>query len=60
MLTKMMPAYLRWFKPGFHPWDSGIPENVSRWLEEYARCGDPLIASKVVFNEDATQQVAAA
>lgn len=60
MLTKMMPAYLRWFKPGFHPWDSGIPENVSRWLEEYARYGDPLIASKVVFNEDATQQVAAA
>lgn len=60
MLTKMVPAYLRWFKPGFHPWDSGIPEKVAQWLEEYEKNGDPLAASKVVFDGiDLSQHVAA-
>ncbi len=31
-------------------WDSGIPEKVSVWLEEYERHGDPMEASRRVFD----------
>lgn len=51
MLTGLIRPYLAWFKPGFHPWDSGIPEKVSAWLEEYDRHGDPMEASRRVFEE---------
>ncbi len=50
MLTCLLRPYLAWFKPGFHPWDSGIPEKVSAWLEEYERHGDPMEASRRVFD----------
>lgn len=50
MMTKMIPAYLHWFKPGFHPWDSGIPENVAIWLAEYEKHQDPMEASRVVLD----------
>lgn len=53
LLTRLIPAYLAWFRPGFHPWDSGIPEKVSAWLDEYAKDEDPLRASRVVFGDQA-------
>jgi len=49
LLTRLIPAYLAWFRPGFHPWDSGIPEKVSAWLDEYEKDEDPMRASHVVF-----------
>lgn len=50
MITKLIPRYLDWFKPGFHPADTGIPEKVSAWLAEYDKHQDPMEASRIVFN----------
>lgn len=37
VLTSMVPDYLAWFRPGFHPWqieDSGLVRQVARELAE--------------------------
>lgn len=58
MITRLLPRYLAWFRPGFHPWDTGIPEKVSAWLTEYEKNQDPMEASRVVFGEKALAQAA--
>lgn len=58
LLTRLIPRYLDWYRPGFHPWDTGIPERVSAWLKEYDKHQDPMQASRVVFG-DSLQRVAA-
>jgi predicted metal-dependent hydrolase len=58
LLTRLIPAYLAWFRPGFHPWDSGIPEKVSAWLDEYQKDEDPLRASHVVFGDPSVRVAA--
>jgi predicted metal-dependent hydrolase len=58
LLTRLIPRYLDWYRPGFHPWDTGIPEKVSAWLVEYDKHQDPLQASRVVFG-DVERRVAA-
>ncbi len=50
LITKLIPRYLDWFKPGFHPWDTGIPEKVNAWLAEYEKHHDPMEASRIVFD----------
>ncbi len=50
-LTRMIPSYLAWFKPGFHPWDSGMPAQVAQWVREYDQHQDPLRATLAVFPE---------
>ncbi len=50
LITRLIPRYLDWFKPGFHPADTGIPEKVSAWLAEYDKHQDPMEASRIVFN----------
>jgi predicted metal-dependent hydrolase len=47
----MIPSYLAWFKPSFHPWDSGMPEQVSQWIAEYEKHQDALRATLAVFPE---------
>lgn len=49
VLSGMLPEFLAWFRPGFHPWDTGMPEKVSAWLEEYGVHGDPMKASEVIY-----------
>jgi predicted metal-dependent hydrolase len=58
LLTRLIPRYLDWYRPGFHPWDTGIPEKVSSWLVEYDKHKDPMQASKAVFG-DVRQRAAA-
>jgi len=48
-LTRLLPSYLAWFKPGFHPWQSGMPAEVSAWIAAYDRHQDPLRAMEAVF-----------
>lgn len=54
-LTRMVPSYLAWFKPGFHPWDTGMPAQVAQWIEEYEKHQDPLRATLAVFPEQGAQ-----
>lgn len=49
LLTRLVPRYLDWFRPGFHPMDSGMPEKVEAWLAEYQKHEDPMLASDAVF-----------
>lgn len=51
--------YLAWFKPGFHPWDTGDMENYERWQQAYQRSGDPMVASDALLLDDLPLQEAA-
>ncbi|MDB4986813.1 MAG: metal-dependent hydrolase [Myxococcaceae bacterium] len=56
-LTRLLPSYLAWFKPGFHPWQSGMPAPVAAWIAEYEQHQDPVRAMEAVFAD--RQQTAA-
>ncbi|ABS63545.1 metal-dependent hydrolase-like protein [Parvibaculum lavamentivorans DS-1] len=34
-LRKAIPAYLDWFRPGFHPWDHDNRDLVAAWKQEH-------------------------
>jgi len=52
-LTRLVPSYLAWFKPNFHPWQSGTPAQVARWITAYEREQDPLRATAALFSQPA-------
>ena len=58
ILTRMLPEFLAWFRPGFHPWDTGMPEKVAAWLEEYGNHGDPMRASAAVYGSSPMSEAA--
>lgn len=58
ILTGMLPEFLAWFRPGFHPWETGMPEKVAAWLEEYGEHGDPMRASAAVYGDAVIQEAA--
>ena len=58
ILTRMLPEFLAWFRPGFHPWDTGMPEKVAAWLEEYGDHGDPIRASAAVYGSSPMSEAA--
>ncbi len=46
VLTRMAPSYLRYFRPGFHPWQYATSPAFKRWLDEYEQtASDPIAAS---------------
>lgn len=46
LFTRMLPTYLRYFKPGFHPWQRKTSRDFDRWLAEYEHFErDPVAAS---------------
>lgn len=53
-LTRMLPSYLAWFKPGFHPWDTGMPRAIADWIAAYERHQDPRRATDAVFPQRLT------
>jgi predicted metal-dependent hydrolase len=50
-LTRMLPSYLAWFKPNFHPWETGMPAQIERWIREYEKHEDPRRATEAVQAE---------
>ena len=58
ILTRMLPEFLAWFRPGFHPWDTGMPEKVAAWLEEYGDHSDPMRASAAVYGSSPMSEAA--
>ncbi|MET1114109.1 MAG: metal-dependent hydrolase [Comamonas sp.] len=48
VFTRHLRPYLRYFKPGFHPWNEALPANYHLWLETFKRTGDPLQAGHAV------------
>ena len=45
MMADVVRPYLAWFKPGFHPWDSGALRSYAVWAETLKRTGDVVAAS---------------
>lgn len=49
VFTRMTPAVLQYFKPGFHPTDIQEPKVYTSWNESYGSTGDPLQASRATM-----------
>ncbi|MDE2594222.1 MAG: metal-dependent hydrolase [Burkholderiales bacterium] len=49
LFTGSLGAYLKYFKPGFHPWQEGEMRSYRLWLEAFNRSGDPVEAGRVVY-----------
>lgn len=58
IFSGMLPEFLAWFRPGFHPWETGMPEKVAAWLAEYGKHGDPMSASEVVYGTSGLSKAA--
>lgn len=41
ILKRIVPAWLAYFKPGFHPWKHDNRHHVDRWKAAYATEGEP-------------------
>lgn len=41
-------AYMRYYKPGFHPWQEAPTPLYHAWIEAFGRSGDPLEAGRAV------------
>jgi predicted metal-dependent hydrolase len=41
----VLRGWVRYFRRDFHPWNDGMPEAMGRWLDAYAKHGDPLLAA---------------
>lgn len=41
--------FMAYFKPGFHPWQSGQMAGYDVWLETFERTGDPVLAGNAAF-----------
>lgn len=42
-------SYVRYFKPGFHPWQEPPTPVYALWLDTFNRTGDPVEAGRVVY-----------
>eukprot|EP00452_MALV-II_sp_L67-6_P000066 gene66-268_t len=47
VFSGLLPHYLAYFKPGFHPWQQGQLKNYERWRETYEASGDAIKAGDV-------------
>lgn len=46
VFVRMLPAYLRYYRPGFHPWQYPTSNGFKRWLSDYeAAASDPIAAT---------------
>lgn len=45
LMADTIRPYLAWYKPGFHPWDSGMMPNHALWADALERTGDVIAAS---------------
>lgn len=47
--ARMMPHYISYYRPGYHPWDKGETRAFQRWREEYDRHGGDAVAASDSF-----------
>jgi len=45
MMIDIVRPYLSWYKPGFHPWESGMLPSYPIWADTLKRTGDVIAAS---------------
>jgi predicted metal-dependent hydrolase len=50
IMTKLAPAYLRYYLPGFHPWAHGRMGAFDSWQTAYRDSGgNPIAASEAIM-----------
>jgi predicted metal-dependent hydrolase len=49
LILPLLPHYLAYYRPGFHPWQSGDLEIYRRWREAFDETGDTIRAGEVVY-----------
>jgi predicted metal-dependent hydrolase len=47
-VTRLLPRYFAWFRPGFHPNDTEVPPRIAAWIKEYQKHQSPAQASEDV------------
>jgi predicted metal-dependent hydrolase len=45
LMAPLWRPYLAWYRPGFHPWETGSPAAFSTWQRILLTQGDPVAAS---------------
>lgn len=45
----LMGHYFAYFRPGFHPWESGEMKTYTRWVEAFAETGNPVAAGDIAY-----------
>jgi len=45
MMADIIKPYLAWYKPGFHPWESGMLPSYPAWADALKHTGDAVAAS---------------
>lgn len=48
MSRTVLRHYFQYFRPGFHPWDTGQMDSYRQWLDTLTSTGDPILAGKVL------------
>ncbi|MDE2402958.1 MAG: metal-dependent hydrolase [Burkholderiales bacterium] len=41
--------YLQYYKPGFHPWQTGQMKSYQLWLDTLNQTGDPILAGEALY-----------
>jgi predicted metal-dependent hydrolase len=49
LMAPLVMPYLRYFKPGYHPWDEGTIPGYDVWLAEFSRSGNPVLAGNAIM-----------
>jgi predicted metal-dependent hydrolase len=47
VILPVLPHYLAYYRPGFHPWQSGDLEVYRRWRDAYEKTGDMIRAGEI-------------
>ncbi|MEQ9012276.1 metal-dependent hydrolase [Algiphilus sp.] len=58
LFPRLLPHYLRYFKPGFHPWQHGDMRVYQRWTASFEDSGGDAIAAADAVMQDAQARAA--
>lgn len=53
LFLPLLGHYIQYFKPGFHPWQTGELASYATWREVFERTGDPIAAGDAVLGPGA-------
>lgn len=48
VMTKLLPHYLAYYKPGFHPWTAGQMQTYTTWRRVFDQSGDAIAAANAL------------
>lgn len=48
LFMPLIPHYIKYFKPNYHPWQEGVTSAYDTWIEAFNRTGDPVYAGKAI------------